>query len=562
MNKTKTRTGLSALFAVLLAIMIAVPAILQSGANAAVNKKQPTKATLTSAKATSYNKVSLKWKKSKNITSYAVYYKASNSKKWVKIANVSSKKTGYTHKSSKKYPLKQGKTYQYRIRGYNKKAKGSKKYGKYSSTKKVKIPKKAIAKPTEAPNPTVKPTEAPKPTAVPKPTVTPKPTAVPKPTAAPKPTVTPIPKPTAIPKPTQIPQPTKPVQPAKPTATPKPTAIPKPTEAPKPTAVPQPTKAPQPTATPRPTATPAPTATPKPVKVSGITLNQTSLTMTSKGQTASLTATVNPGNAENKSITWSSSNSSVVTVSANGTVTAVANGTADITATAADGSGVSAKCGVMVKLPDNTSETITLAGEKSKKIGPTASKCPNIQDFSKVTFELQGEGFAFSNLGFDYENNYASVTIKALRRGSGVIIAKYNGIVVKKYTITVTSDWQEYLGYDSWLKSVENQIWTNNMALKDKLDAAQNYIKTHFKYKNGAPQYVYAYSEGIADCFTASHFFGDFAKDAGAQVKYVSTYTGKMHDYIGHAVSDGGHVFNRALLDGQWVNYDAQPPLS
>ena len=204
MNKTKTRTGLSALFAVLLAIMIAVPAILQSGANAAVNKKRPTKVTLTSAKATSYNKVSLKWKKSKNITSYAVYYKASDSKKWVKVANVSSKKTGYTHKSSKKYPLKQGKTYQYRIRGYNKKAKGSKKWGKYSSAKKVKIPKKAIAKPTEAPNPTAKPTEAPKPTAAPKPTT------VPKPTAAPKPTVTPIPKPTAIPKPTQIPQPTKP----------------------------------------------------------------------------------------------------------------------------------------------------------------------------------------------------------------------------------------------------------------------------------------------------------------------------------------------------------------
>ena len=75
----------------------------------------------------------------------------------------------------------------------------------------------------------------------------------------------------------------------------------------------------------------------KPVKVSGIILSQTSLTMTSKGQTVSLTATVNPGNAANKSITWSSSNSSIATVSANGTVTAVTNGTADITATAADG---------------------------------------------------------------------------------------------------------------------------------------------------------------------------------------------------------------------------------
>ena len=502
-------------------------------ANAAVNKKQPTKATLTSAKATSYNKVSLKWKKSKNITSYAVYYKASNSKKWVKIANVSSKKTGYTHKFSKKYPLKQGKTYQYRIRGYNKKAKGSKKWGKYSSVKKVKIPKKAAAKPTEAPKPTVKPTEAPKPTAAPKPTTAPKPTAVPKPPAAPKPIVTPIPKPTAIPKPTQIPQPTKPVQPAKPTATP----------IPKPTAVPQ------------------PTATPKPVKVSGITLSKTSLTMTANGQTASLTATVNPDNAANKSITWSSSNSSVVTV-VNGTVTAIANGTADITATAADGSGVSANCSVTVRVPNNV-RNITLEGGKAKNIGPTDTSLPNFSDFSNITFEvLNNNAGAVDILGFSSNMYSASVCVKGLRVGSCVIIAKYNEQIIMTYNVSVTSNWNEYLEYTSWKKTVESQIWTNSMALKDKLDAAQNYIKTHFKYKNGAPQYVYAYAEGIADCFTASDFFGDFAKDAGAQVKYVSTHTGNMYDYIADAVSDGGHVFNRVLLNGQWVNYDAQPPLS
>ena len=546
MNKTKTRTGLSALFAVLLAIMIAVPAILQSGANAAVNKKQPTKATLTSAKATSYNKVSLKWKKSKNITSYAVYYKASNSKKWVKIANVGSKKTGYTHKSSKKYPLKQGKTYQYRIRGYNKKAKGSKKWGKYSSIKKVNIPKKPAAKPTETPKPTAKPTEAPKPT------VAPKPTTAPKPTAAPKPTVTPIPKPTAIPKPTTIP---------KPTAIPKPTEAPKPTAAPQPTKAPRPTATPKPTATPRPTATPAPTATPKPVKVSSITLNQTSLTMTSKGQTASLTATVNPGNAANKSITWSSSNSSVATVSANGTVTAVANGTADITATAADGSGVSAKCSVTVKVPNNVT-TISLEGGKSKILSIWAEDYSDSINVNNVTFKYIGLNDNFEVIPTGSGNEWIGINIKAHRKGTVDVFAIHNGNTIKQWTVNVTSDWKEYLGYVSWKKAVENQIWTNNMTLKDKLDAAQNYIKTHFKYKNGAPEYIYAYSEGIADCFTASDFFGDFAKDAGAQVKYVSSHTGNMYDYIAHAVSDGGHVFNRVLLDGQWVNYDAQPPLS
>ena len=531
MNKTKTRTGLSALFAVLLAIMIAVPAIFQSGANAAVNKKQPTKATLTSVKAISYNKVSLKWKKSKNVTSYAVYYKASNSKKWVKIANVSSKKTGYTHKSSKKYPLKQGKTYQYRIRGYNKNAKGNKKWGKYSSVKKVKIPKKPAAKPTEAPKPIVtpNPTVTPKPTAAPKPTVTPKPTAVPKPTAAPKPTATPIPKPTTIPKPTQIPQPTKPVQPAKPTATP------------------------------RPTATPAPTATPKPVKVSGIILNQTSLTMTSKGQTASLTATVSPANAANKSLTWSSSDSSVVTVNANGTVTAVANGTADITATAADGSGVSAKCSVTVKVPNNIT-TISLEGGKSKILSIWNEDYVEDIDVSKVTFEYDNSNCVINVLGYDLTpSSNTKMTIEALRRGSIIIKANYNGRVLKQWNVQVTSDWQEYLGYVSWRHTVESKIWTDEMSLKDKMDAAKDYIKTEFSYKLGYCQAVLIYSDKACDCIGSSDLMGGFAKDAGAQVKYGSTRTGKYYDYLIDATTDGGHTFNSILINGKWEIYDAQP---
>ncbi|MCB6590236.1 Ig-like domain-containing protein [bacterium 210702-DFI.5.13] len=528
MNKTKTRTGLSALFAVLLAIMIAVPAIFQSGANAAVNRKRPTKVTLTSAKAISYNKVSLKWKKSKNITSYAVYYKASDSKKWVKIANVSSKKTGYTHKSSKKYPLKQGKTYQYRIRGYNKKAKGNKKLGKYSSVKKVKVPKKPAAKPTEAPKPTVKPTEVPKPTAAPKPTVTPKPTAVPKPTAAPKPTVTPIPKPTAIPKPTQIPQPTKPVQPAKPTATP----------IPKPTAVPQ------------------PTATPKPVKVSSITLNQTSLTLTSKGQTASLTATVSPANAANKSLTWSSSNSSVVTVNANGTVTAIANGTADITATAADGSGVSAKCSVTVRVPNNV-RNITLEGGKSKTIGPDIDDFDNI-DFKQVTFDIKNDNKSIEIAGFNATEYAAGVTIEGLRKGYAIIIAKYNGAVLLTYNVTIASDWQEYLGYVSWRHTVESKIWTDGMSLKDKMDTARDFIKTNYDYKNGSGAAVYVYNDKTLDCHSATEIMGDFAKDAGANVKYSNTTTGLYYDYFADSKA-GRHTFNVIFIDGAWAPYDASP---
>ena len=534
----KKKHILTRLILCLVMVMLFIPA--SSITAQAASRKTPSKVTISSVKATGYDRVTVKWKKAKNATAYAIYYKRASAKKWVKLKTVSAKTTSYLHKASKKYPLKQGVKYSYRVRAYNK---SSKKYGSYSKTKTVKMPKKVVV--------------TPKPTQKPQPTVTVKPTAAPKPTAIPKPTT--IPKPTEAPKPTAVPQPTKAPQPTA-TPIPKPTAIPKPTETPKPTAAPKPTATPVPTATPRPTATPAPTATPKPVKVSGITLNQTSLTMTSKGQTASLTATVMPDNAENKNVTWSSSNSSVATVNANGTITAVANGTADITATAADGSGVSAKCGVTVSIPNNV-RNITLEGGKGKNIGPDRDDFDSI-DFKKITFEIKNPTKSVDVLGFNATRYAAGVTIKGLTRGTATIIAKYNENVLLTYNVTVTSDWQEYLEYAAWRHSVESQIWTSNMSLKDKLDAACNYIKTEFSYKLGYCQAVLIYSDKMCDCFGSTEIFGDFAKDAGAQVKYASTYTGQMYDYLADAVSNAGHLFNKVLLNGQWVNYDAQPPLS
>ena len=77
-----------------------------------------------------------------------------------------------------------------------------------------------------------------------------------------------------------------------------------------------------------------------------ITLNSSNLTLV-KGNSATLSATVSPSNATNRNVTWSSSNTSVATVSS-GVVTAKAAGTATITCTAADGSGVKATCAVTV----------------------------------------------------------------------------------------------------------------------------------------------------------------------------------------------------------------------
>ena len=71
-----------------------------------------------------------------------------------------------------------------------------------------------------------------------------------------------------------------------------------------------------------------------------------------EGKTASITANVRPTDAKNKEVTWTSSNTSVATVS-NGTVKGIKPGSATITCMATDGSGTSATAGVTVtKKPD------------------------------------------------------------------------------------------------------------------------------------------------------------------------------------------------------------------
>ena len=83
------------------------------------------------------------------------------------------------------------------------------------------------------------------------------------------------------------------------------------------------------------------------VPVSQITLNKTS-TSISVGNSEKLTATVTPVNATDKTLKWTSSDTTVATVDTNGTVTAVKAGTATITATAVGGTDKSATCKVTV----------------------------------------------------------------------------------------------------------------------------------------------------------------------------------------------------------------------
>jgi len=96
----------------------------------------------------------------------------------------------------------------------------------------------------------------------------------------------------------------------------------------------------------------------KTIHVSGVTLNFSSLTMT-VDDVKTLVATIAPNNATNQSVTWTTSNASIVAVDTNGKITAVGVGTAVITATTADGNKT-AQCTVVVSAkvcPHTTTRT-------------------------------------------------------------------------------------------------------------------------------------------------------------------------------------------------------------
>lgn len=147
------------------------------------------------------------------------------------------------------------------------------------------------------------------------------------------------------------------------------------------------------------------------VAVTGVTLNQNEAQMTVGGETLTLTATVNPNNATDQSVSWSTSDANVATVE-NGVVTAVAAGNATITVTTTDGS-FTATCAVTVTAPEpepagevitwdsddlNTFPEYLLQGESKtiKGITVTVNQGNLAAGNSQVGFNPNGSNDAFT----------------------------------------------------------------------------------------------------------------------------------------------------------------------
>lgn len=95
------------------------------------------------------------------------------------------------------------------------------------------------------------------------------------------------------------------------------------------------------------------------IPVGNITLDAAGVSLRI-GESRKLTATHEPADAIVPNVRWSSSDERIAKVDAEGNITAYGSGSCTITATAIDGSGVSAKCNVIVIVAKNGHESVDL----------------------------------------------------------------------------------------------------------------------------------------------------------------------------------------------------------
>lgn len=172
------------------------------------------------------------------------------------------------------------------------------------------------------------------------------------------------------------------------------------------------------------------TITVKNIKVTGVSLNKTSLTIT-VGETYTLKATVKPTDATNKSVTWSSNDSSVATVDSNGKVKAIKEGNATITVTTKDGSytataNIKVEPAKVTKVTISGSSSVIVGNSITLKAAVTATGNAN----KTVTWASEDESIATVN---------SKGVVKGVKVGSTNITATAGGITVKK-KITVTAE--------------------------------------------------------------------------------------------------------------------------
>jgi len=163
--------------------------------------------------------------------------------------------------------------------------------------------------------------------------------------------------------------------------------------------------------------------------VTSISLNKTALIMEAR-EAFTLTANISPSDAYDKTVKWTTSDSSVATVGSTGLVTAIAKGTAVITATAKDGSEVYKSCNITVTNDAYICENYTEL--------ESAHNYPN--NFSDSWIYSQS-GASSLTLVFDERTSLESgFDYLYLYDGSGQEVGKYTGTELAGKTVLINGD--------------------------------------------------------------------------------------------------------------------------
>ncbi len=282
------------------------------------------------------------------------------------------------------------------------------------------------------------------------------------------------------------------------------------------------------------------------ISVTSIELNKTMLSMV-EGDVETLVATVKPDNATNKTLLWTSSNSSVVDVNDVGEVIAVSDGEATITAKATDGSDVYAACAVQVKcyVSSISLDKTDLELYTGNSYTLTATVLPEKASDKSLTWESSDESIATVSNG----------VVTALKAGTATILAKANdgsgvtcscSIVVKQYVtdILLSQNGISCLpGTESYLTATVCPDDANNKTIKwsssdDAIATVDNTGKVIAKAIGTTSITVAAQDGGGTESVCVVHVWkAPEAVDLGLTVKWASWNLGASSS------SEGGDYF-------------------
>lgn len=270
--------------------------------------------------------------------------------------------------------------------------------------------------------------------------------------------------------------------------------------------------------------------------VSSVTLNKTTATIYTR-KTAKLNATVLPKTADNRKVTWKSSNTKVATVNSNGLVTGVGAGTAVISCIAEDNK-LTAKCTVTVKKPVDVIMIDTNVSSKKLEKGSAY----------QLKTEFTPENATFKDVEWRSDNKKVATVsskglVKALKPGTAYITCTSvdNPMVMTTVKITVVVkvtgvklDYTQYDMYDTTEKTLKAKIYPSGATNKN-LTWTSSKKSVATVDKNGT---VKALKPGKTT-ITVKTKDGGYKASCVVTVKKIVKSTGIKFEKVNYNLSDG-----------------------